>query len=70
MGGEPHQPIRMAELGSVDGLPGMVIARKVSSVVCYHVQVRTDVKQLLGICADRVFDCKRSYAGGQDDTVS
>ena len=30
MGGEPHQP---AELGSVDGLPGMVIARKVSSVV-------------------------------------
>ena len=34
MGGEPYQPIWMAELGSVDGLPGMLIARKVSSVVC------------------------------------
>ena len=34
VGGEPYQPIWMAELGSVDGLPGMLIARKVSSVVC------------------------------------
>ena len=29
-----------------------------------NVQVSTDVKQLPGICADRVFDSKRSYAGG------
>ena len=30
VGGEPYQPIEMAEPGSVDGLPSMVIARKVS----------------------------------------
>ena len=26
-----------------------------------HVQVRTNAKQLIEICADRVFDCERSY---------